>query len=268
MLAENSDGNGSLPRPRNLILEKVFTRPSTLYGRGRADIRPGPEWTTPLRAEYIGTDQLPLLVFRLRLCGRPYIPIGQALAASFAYCAIALVIYKSLAEYISFAVLCGRIADGFVEGIRMTANMAWPARIALALLLFTAPARAQDLPAQAVLLDKPTPKGNFLTRPFYDKQVMVLAEINVGAAIWDDLATRISIDRGGYERNPLMRPFVHNSGTLAAETIAEVWLAAFVADRMKHSSHAILRKTWRLPQSLNISAKLYGGINNTAILSR
>jgi hypothetical protein len=76
MLAENSDGNGSLPHPRNLILEKVFTRPSTLYGRGRADIRPGPEWTTPLRAEYIGTDQLPLLVFRLRLCGRPYIPIG------------------------------------------------------------------------------------------------------------------------------------------------------------------------------------------------
>jgi hypothetical protein len=65
-----------------------------------------------------------------------------------------------------------------------------------------------------------------------------------------------------------MRPFVHNSGTLAAETIGEVWLMAFVADRMKHSQHAVLRKTWWLPQVLNISAKIYGGINNTAILSR
>jgi hypothetical protein len=146
--------------------------------------------------------------------------------------------------------------------------MVWPARIALALLLFTAPVRAQDLAAQAVLPDKPTPKGNFLTRPFYDRQVMVLTEINAGTAIWDDLATRMVINRGGYERNPLLRPFVHNSGTLAAETVAEVWLTAFVADRMKHSSRAILRKTWWLPQALNISAKLYGGINSTILLGR
>ena len=30
---------------------------------------------TPLEAEYIGADQLPLFVFRLQLCGGPYIPI-------------------------------------------------------------------------------------------------------------------------------------------------------------------------------------------------
>ena len=75
LLAENRDGNGSLPRSRNLISEKVFTRPSTLYGRGRADIHHGPESMTPLKAEYIGADQLPLFVFRLQLCGGPYIPI-------------------------------------------------------------------------------------------------------------------------------------------------------------------------------------------------
>ena len=28
-----------------------------------------------LKAEYIGADQLPLFVFRLQLCGGPYIPI-------------------------------------------------------------------------------------------------------------------------------------------------------------------------------------------------
>jgi hypothetical protein len=75
LLAENRDGNGSLPRSRNLISEKVFTRPSTLYGRGRADIHHGPESMTPLKAEYIGADQLPCFVFRLQLYGGPYIPI-------------------------------------------------------------------------------------------------------------------------------------------------------------------------------------------------
>jgi hypothetical protein len=29
---------------------------------------------TPLKAEYIGADQLPLIIFRLQLCGGPYIP--------------------------------------------------------------------------------------------------------------------------------------------------------------------------------------------------
>jgi hypothetical protein len=146
--------------------------------------------------------------------------------------------------------------------------MVWPARIAFCLLLFAAPVGAQALTAQEVLPDKPAPRGNFLTRPFYDSQIAVLAEINAGGAIWDDLASRRVIDRGGFERNPLMRPFVHTPGTLAVETIGEVWVVAFLADRMKRSDHAILRKTWWLPQALNITAKIYGGINSTAILSR
>ena len=157
--------------------------------------------------------------------------------------------------------------------------MVWPARIAFALLLVSAPVGAQELPAQDVppdnvlpnknvLPDKPAPQGNFLTRPFYDKKIMLLAEINAGAAVWDDVASRKVIESGGYERNPLMRPFVHNSGTLAAESVGEVWLMAFVADRMKHSSHSLLRKTWWLPQTLNISAKVSGGVYNTVLLSR
>jgi len=77
LLAENRDGNGPLPRSRNLISEKVSLRPSTLYGRGRADIHHGPESLTPPEAEYIGADQLPSFVFRLQLCGGPYIPISR-----------------------------------------------------------------------------------------------------------------------------------------------------------------------------------------------
>ena len=40
----------------------------------------GPESLTPLEAEYIGADQLPLFVFRLQLCGGPYIPIRGLIA--------------------------------------------------------------------------------------------------------------------------------------------------------------------------------------------
>jgi hypothetical protein len=44
-------------------------------GRERADIHQGPESLTPLETEYISADHLPSLVFRLQLCGGPYIPI-------------------------------------------------------------------------------------------------------------------------------------------------------------------------------------------------
>jgi hypothetical protein len=65
---------GLIPRFRNLISEKVLKRLSTLKGRERADFHHGPESLTPLKAEYIGADHLPFFVFRLQLCGGPYIP--------------------------------------------------------------------------------------------------------------------------------------------------------------------------------------------------
>jgi hypothetical protein len=156
--------------------------------------------------------------------------------------------------------------------------MVWTIRIAVAVLLVSASARAQEIraqnvvtadeapPVKSVLPDKPVPRGNFITRPFYDKKVRLLATINAGAAVMDDVSSRKVIDAGGYEKNPLIRPFVHNSGTLAAESVGEVWLMAFVADRMKRSSHPLLRKTWWLPQTLNISAKAAGGSYNTVLL--
>jgi hypothetical protein len=174
--------------------------------------------------------------------------------------------------------------------------MFFPARIAVVVFLLASSAAAQEistknvppenelpgsnvpsenvqpannaLPANSMLPDKPAPQGNFITRPFYDKQVRLLAEMNAGAAVMDDVASRMVIESGGYEQNPLMRPFVHNSGTLAAESVTEVWLMAFIADRMKHSSHPLLRKVWWLPQTLNISAKVSGGIYNSVLLTR
>lgn len=182
--------------------------------------------------------------------------------------------------------------------------MAIPARVALALLLAAVPVAAQELsthdapPADAVQIatvapavitpsapeppksepaaaaiqpakpDKPEPRGNFFTRPFYDKQIRVLAEANTAAAVMDDISSRLVISSGGYERNPLMRPFVHNSSTLAVESVGEVWLMAYLADRMKRSSHPLLRKTWWVPQVANITAKVTGGLYNSVLLAQ
>jgi len=74
-LLAKKDGNGSLPRSRNLTPVKVAFRPPRLWGRERADIHHGPESLTPLKAEYIGADHLPFFDFRLHLCGGPYIPV-------------------------------------------------------------------------------------------------------------------------------------------------------------------------------------------------
>jgi hypothetical protein len=138
----------------------------------------------------------------------------------------------------------------------------------LVLLLFTASVRGHASPDKDALLDKPVPRGNFLIRPFHDKPVAILAAIQVATVTWDNVTTRISENRGGFEMNPLMRPFAHNSASLIAEGAASVWLSAFVADRMRHSRSIVLRKTWWLPQVVNFSFPLYGGIHNTVQLNR
>ena len=132
----------------------------------------------------------------------------------------------------------------------------------LVLLLFAAPVRGQAIPAQDTLPDKPVPRGNFLVRPFHDKPVAILAAIQVGAVTWDNVTTRISENRGNIEINPIMRPFAHNSASLALEGAGVVWLSAFVADRMKYSRSVVLRKTLWLHQVVNITLPLYGGIHN------
>ena len=153
----------------------------------------------------------------------------------------------------------------------------------LVLLLFSAPVHGQAIPSVDALPDRPVPRlnllirpvngktgprGSFLVRPFHDKPVLFLAAISAGAVTWDNVTTRVSENRGNFEINPLMRPFAHNSASLALEGAGTVWISAFVADRMKHSRNVVLRKTWWLPQFANISLPLYGGIRNTVMLSR
>jgi len=138
----------------------------------------------------------------------------------------------------------------------------------LVLLLFAAPVRGHATPDKDALADKPVPRSNFLVRPFHDKPVAILAAIQVATVTWDNVTTRISENRGSFELNPLMRPFAHNSASLIAEGASSVWLSAFVSDRMKHSRRTLLRRTWWLPQVVNLSSPLFGGIHNTVQLNR
>ncbi len=55
------------------VYRRRSIRGRPLYEDESADIHHGPESTTPLKAEYIGADQLSSLIFRSQLCGGPYI---------------------------------------------------------------------------------------------------------------------------------------------------------------------------------------------------
>jgi len=138
----------------------------------------------------------------------------------------------------------------------------------IVLLLLAAPVRGDAIPDKDALVEKPVPRGNFFIRPFHDKPVAILAAIQVATVTWDNVTTRISESRGSFELNPLMRPFAHNSASLIAEGAGSVWISAFVADRMRHSRSIVLRKTWWLPQVVNLTFPLYGGIHNTVQLNR
>jgi hypothetical protein len=138
----------------------------------------------------------------------------------------------------------------------------------IVLLLLGAPVRGDAIPDKDALVEKPVPRGNFLIRPFHDKPIAILAAIQVATVTWDNVTTRISESRGSFELNPLMRPFAHNSASLIAEGAGSVWISAFVADRMRHSRNIVLRKTWWLPQVVNLTFPLYGGIHNTVQLNR
>lgn len=145
-------------------------------------------------------------------------------------------------------------------------------RLISALLLFSLIAVPGTLRAQAAFVQAPDDKSpshpNFFLRPFHDKPVAILAAVQFGAEGWDATTTRMVLNRGGSERNPLVKPFAHNSVALGAEGASEIWLSAFVADRMRHSRYRVLRKTWWLPQTVNISFGFWGGVHNTEILGR
>jgi hypothetical protein len=88
-IAIDSQGNSTLdlegfagkhtspPATRHAGTGWTAYRHAPLEFRGlKADIHHGPESQTQPKAEYLGADHLPFLVFRSQLRGEPYIPIS------------------------------------------------------------------------------------------------------------------------------------------------------------------------------------------------
>jgi hypothetical protein len=92
-----------------------------------------------------------------------------------------------------------------------------------------------------------------------DRPVMALAGAQAAAATWDGVETRLGINAGWGEADPLSRPFVRSNATMVAAGAAEVTASAIIANRMRHSRHGILRDTWFFWQTVPIAAHVAGG---------
>lgn len=89
-----------------------------------------------------------------------------------------------------------------------------------------------------------------------DRPVVALTATDAAVASWDYTQTRFGIESGGIEKDPLIRPFAHNTAAMVAAATVEVMTVGYMAQRMKHSDHALLRKTWWIPQVVGIGAHI------------
>ncbi len=92
-----------------------------------------------------------------------------------------------------------------------------------------------------------------------------LVAVGHGAAGFDAWTTRRVVSGGyGVEADPLQRPFAH-SGAIYATTQITPLVMDYVGRRMMRSRHALLRKTWWVPQTASASVSLGAGLHNYSV---
>lgn len=101
-----------------------------------------------------------------------------------------------------------------------------------------------------------------------DKAVLTLAAIHAVSAGLDYQQTIHNISTGGFERDPLAKPFVHSGpGLMAAGGVVEVSATMYVANWMRHNEHPWIRKVWWVPQGVAILSH-FGCYGQFKIVSR
>jgi hypothetical protein len=109
----------------------------------------------------------------------------------------------------------------------------------------------EELAAPAPLVSTATAARTFEPHKFWDKENGILFASNAALAGADFAVTRTNLQSGGRELNPLMRPFSHSTGGLAAnfagETAAVIGLSYF----FHRAGHHRLE---RITSIVNISA--------------
>ena len=107
-----------------------------------------------------------------------------------------------------------------------------------------------------------------LCSTFRDRPVAVMAAGQFGLSLSDSIRTEAlkarAQDEGGtfMEADPLARPFVDHPAALYAFDVGGAVATAWLAHRMRHSSHRWERNLWWLPQSMVIAGNI-GGIAYT-----
>ena len=81
------------------------------------------------------------------------------------------------------------------------------------------------------------------------------------AAVFDAWSTRQSLTNGGYERDPLMRPFAGNASIYAVTQITPTGLD-FLSRRMLRSNNNVVRRFWWVPQTAFTAGSLWCGVRN------
>jgi len=99
-----------------------------------------------------------------------------------------------------------------------------------------------------------------------NREWMALSIAAHGTATFDAWSTRqvLSSMPNAEEANPLLRPFAGNASMYAAVQVAPTVLD-FVSRRMMNSSHAWMRHTWWLPQTVSAVVSLSSGVHNLGV---
>jgi hypothetical protein len=87
------------------------------------------------------------------------------------------------------------------------------------------------------------------------------------AAEFDAWSTRNAITtKGGYEVNPLLKPFAGNASIYAAIQV-EPTVMDYVARKMMYSRHGWERHTWWVPQTASFLGSIFCGAHNVGLHS-
>jgi hypothetical protein len=96
------------------------------------------------------------------------------------------------------------------------------------------------------------------------RQWLALCLATHATATFDAWTTRRALATGDYETDPTLRPFVGSAVIYGAVQVSPLILD-FVGYRMQHSQFGVVRKFWRVPQSLSAAVSLGAALHNRAI---
>jgi hypothetical protein len=116
-----------------------------------------------------------------------------------------------------------------------------------------------------------SPPKQMIRQPWWklDKDVTVLGTVHSAAAIMDGITTRRCIVIGTTEADPVDRLFLGPKPTWPRMIVfgsMEIYGAAILAQRMKHSRFKVVRRLYLAPQIGLIAIHTYAGGNNVKIL--